>query len=34
MYLSVKNSGSILLESIPLGVNLEDIRHDLELVWS
>ncbi|KAK5188889.1 hypothetical protein LTR47_010856 [Exophiala xenobiotica] len=28
----VKNSGSILLESVPLGVNLEDIRHDLESI--
>lgn len=28
----VKNSGSILLESVPLGVTLEDIQHDLEKV--
>jgi zinc transporter 1 len=28
----VKNSGSILLESVPLGVNLEDVKHDLEKV--
>ncbi|PGH14048.1 hypothetical protein AJ79_03318 [Helicocarpus griseus UAMH5409] len=28
----VKNSGSILLESVPLGVNLEDIQHDLETI--
>jgi zinc transporter 1 len=28
----VKNSGSILLESVPLGVSLEDVRHDLEKV--
>ena len=29
---AVKNSGSILLESVPVGANLDDIRHDLELV--
>lgn len=28
----VKNSGVILLESVPLGVNLEDVKHDLEKV--
>ncbi|KAK0107191.1 hypothetical protein ONS95_003896 [Cadophora gregata] len=28
----VKNSGSILLESVPLGVNPDDIQHDLEKV--
>lgn len=28
----VKNSGSILLESVPLGVSLEDVKHDLEKV--
>ncbi|THV75821.1 hypothetical protein D6D29_08620 [Aureobasidium pullulans] len=28
----VKNSGAILLESVPLGVNLEDVKHDLEKV--
>lgn len=28
----VKNSGSILLESVPLGVDLGDIQHDLETV--
>ncbi len=27
-----KNAGSILLESVPLGVKLEDIKHDLEKV--
>ncbi|ODH48535.1 hypothetical protein GX48_05297 [Paracoccidioides brasiliensis] len=26
----VKNSGSILLESVPLGVSLDDVQHDLE----
>ncbi|CAI7630384.1 unnamed protein product [Penicillium pancosmium] len=26
----VRNSGKILLESVPTGINLEDIRHDLE----
>jgi len=30
----VKNSGSILLQSVPLGVNLEDVKHDLEKVSS
>jgi zinc transporter 1 len=29
---SVKKSGSILLESVPLGVSLEDVKHDLEKV--
>ena len=28
----VKNSGLILLQSAPLGVDLEDIKHDLEKV--
>ncbi|KFY02927.1 hypothetical protein V490_00363 [Pseudogymnoascus sp. VKM F-3557] len=28
----VKNSGTILLESVPLGVSLEDVKHDLEKV--
>ncbi|KAE8453080.1 hypothetical protein EG329_012267 [Mollisiaceae sp. DMI_Dod_QoI] len=28
----VKNSGSILLESVPIGVSLEDVKHDLEKV--
>ncbi|KAK2784205.1 hypothetical protein FQN51_004185 [Onygenales sp. PD_10] len=28
----VKNSGSILLESVPLGVNLDDVQHDLETI--
>jgi len=28
----VKNSGSILLQTAPLGVNMDDIRHDLEKV--
>lgn len=28
----VKNSGSILLESVPLGVSLDDIKHDLEKI--
>jgi zinc transporter 1 len=28
----VKNSGTILLESVPLGVNLADVKHDLEKV--
>jgi len=28
----VRNSGSILLESVPLGVNLDDVQHDLELI--
>ena len=28
----VKNSGSILLESVPLGVKIEDVQHDLEMV--
>ncbi|KFY03734.1 hypothetical protein V490_00094, partial [Pseudogymnoascus sp. VKM F-3557] len=27
-----KNSGVILLESVPLGVSLEDVKHDLEKV--
>lgn len=30
----VKNSGLILLQSAPLGVDLEDIKHDLEKVGS
>lgn len=30
----VKNSGSILLQSAPLGVDLKDIQHDLEKVSS
>ncbi|MBE3042450.1 hypothetical protein IMZ48_07700, partial [Candidatus Bathyarchaeota archaeon] len=30
----VKSSGLILLQSAPLGVDLEDIRHDLETVSS
>ncbi|KAG4415553.1 hypothetical protein IFR04_011317 [Cadophora malorum] len=28
----VRNSGTILLESVPLGVNLDDVKHDLEKV--
>lgn len=28
----VKNSGSILLESVPLGLNLADVQHDLKSV--
>lgn len=28
----MRNSGRILLESAPTGINLDDIRHDLELV--
>lgn len=28
----IKNSGTILLESVPLGLNLDDVRHDLEKV--
>jgi len=28
----VKNSGSILLESVPLGVSPDDIKHDLEKI--
>jgi zinc transporter 1 len=28
----VKNSGSILLECVPIGVSLEDVKHDLEKV--
>ncbi|PSS18347.1 hypothetical protein M430DRAFT_101620 [Amorphotheca resinae ATCC 22711] len=28
----VKNSGTILLESVPLGVNLADVKHDLEKI--
>ncbi|TVY28846.1 Zinc/cadmium resistance protein [Lachnellula hyalina] len=28
----VKNSGSILLQCVPLGVNLEDVKHDLEKI--
>ncbi|KAJ5900824.1 uncharacterized protein N7473_004894 [Penicillium subrubescens] len=28
----VRNSGRILLESVPSGINLDDIRHDLELI--
>ncbi|KFY67411.1 hypothetical protein V496_01602 [Pseudogymnoascus sp. VKM F-4515 (FW-2607)] len=28
----VRNSGTILLESVPLGVNLDDVQHDLEKV--
>ncbi|KFY67430.1 hypothetical protein V496_01621 [Pseudogymnoascus sp. VKM F-4515 (FW-2607)] len=28
----VKNSGVILLESVPLGVSLDDVKHDLEKV--
>lgn len=30
----VKNSGLILLQSVPLGVDLDDIKHDLETVSS
>lgn len=29
---SVKNSGAILLESIPPGIKLKDVKHDLEKV--
>jgi zinc transporter 1 len=32
MFCLVRNSGRILLESVPSGINLDDIRHDLELV--
>ncbi|KAJ5362020.1 cation diffusion facilitator family metal ion transporter [Penicillium brevicompactum] len=28
----VRNSGKILLESVPKGINLEDIKHDLETI--
>ncbi|TVY67430.1 Zinc/cadmium resistance protein, partial [Lachnellula suecica] len=28
----VKHSGSVLLQSVPLGVNLEDVKHDLEQI--
>jgi hypothetical protein len=28
----VKRSGQILLESVPLGVSVEDVKHDLEQV--
>ncbi|RDW75333.1 hypothetical protein BP6252_06475 [Coleophoma cylindrospora] len=28
----IKNSGSILLESVPLGLNLDDIRHDISTI--
>ncbi|KAL2375176.1 hypothetical protein RJZ57_000307 [Blastomyces gilchristii] len=28
----VKNSGSILLDTVPLGVNLDDVQHDLETI--
>lgn len=28
----MKNSGSILLESVPIGVNIDDVQHDLEMV--
>ena len=28
----VKNSGSILLECVPIGVSLDDVKHDLEKV--
>lgn len=30
----VRSSGKILLESVPSGINLDDIRHDLETVRS
>lgn len=30
---AVRNSGSILMESVPLGVNLDDVQHDLEMVF-
>jgi solute carrier family 30 (zinc transporter), member 1 len=30
----VKNSGVILLQSAPRGVDLSDVKHDLEKVWS
>jgi len=30
LHYTVKNAGSILLESVPLGVSLEDVKHDLE----
>ncbi|GLI74034.1 hypothetical protein PoHVEF18_002268 [Penicillium ochrochloron] len=28
----VRNAGRVLLESVPSGINLDDIRHDLELI--
>lgn len=28
----VRNSGKILLESVPNGINLDDVKHDLESV--
>jgi solute carrier family 30 (zinc transporter), member 1 len=28
----VRNSGMILLETVPIGVKLEDVKHDLEKV--
>ncbi|KAJ5973206.1 cation diffusion facilitator family metal ion transporter [Penicillium waksmanii] len=28
----VRNSGKILLDSVPTGINLEDIKHDLEMI--
>lgn len=31
-YHTVKKSGQILLESVPLGVSVEDVKHDLEKV--
>lgn len=30
----VKNSGKILMQSAPLGVDLDDVKHDLEKVSS
>jgi len=32
--MTVRSSGSILMESVPLGVKLEDVKHDLEKVFS
>lgn len=29
----VRKSGTILLESVPTGVSLSDVKYDLELVW-
>ena len=30
---TVKSSGSILLESVPFGINIDDVQHDLEMVY-
>lgn len=29
----VKSSGLILLESVPFGINIDDVQHDLEIVY-